>query len=73
MFTKKEIIISIISTISLLVFSHHADAKTLYHCGDKQVSKGQAIKLLVSGQVKECLETRKVIFNESTGGLKSVK
>ena len=28
MFTKKEIIIGVISTISLLVFSHYADAKT---------------------------------------------
>lgn len=44
---------------------------TTYVCGGHEVTKGTAVRLLVSGKVKECKETRDVVFSETSGTLKT--
>lgn len=63
----------IILCIAISLISGYAFGKTQYNCKGEVVTKGTAIKLLVSGQVKSCLETREVTFNDKSGTLRGVK
>ena len=55
----------------VLVIGLHAHAATKYVCNDKQVSKGEAIKLLLLERAAYCTEIREVVFNNKSGGLKA--
>ena len=53
--------------IGLASLSH---AKTTYNCNNKEVTKGEAMRMLITGVAKSCVETRVVVFSDQSGGLK---